>query len=140
MVYPPDEIEELLAAGEADAHEADRPEDIRPRFHRSKHGSAGGGGAGDATGADGAADGEDEDDNEDDAGAEVADWSLRKCSASGLDILAGTFGAVVLPYLLPELQVNSHRSLTGKSHISSPIPFPSSWSRGEDKHTQTSGR
>ena len=35
---------------------------------------------------------------------EVAEWNLRKCSASGLDILAGTFGQAVLPTLLPLLQ------------------------------------
>ena len=36
--------------------------------------------------------------------AQVSEWNLRKCSASGLDIIAGTLGGAILPHLLPELQ------------------------------------
>lgn len=37
-------------------------------------------------------------------GPQVSEWSLRKCAASSLDVIAGTFREGILPHLLPELQ------------------------------------
>ena len=104
----------LSSRSDDDEAQPDRPEDIKPRFHR---GRVAGGGAGavsaEAEGAEGAEEGDDDDDDDDDDeddddddddDDEVAEWNLRKCSASGLDILAGTFGEAVLPTLLPLLQ------------------------------------
>jgi len=99
MAYSEVEQAELLATGEEDESEADRPEDIKPRFHKSRpaHYSGGGGGGGEE-------DYDDDDDDDDDDDGAVVEWSLRKCSASGLDIIAGTLGGAILPHLLPELQ------------------------------------
>mmetsp|Transcript_74295 Transcript_74295/g.124000 ORF Transcript_74295/g.124000 Transcript_74295/m.124000 type:complete len:895 (+) Transcript_74295:39-2723(+) len=101
MVYSEVDLLVLGAEDEDDEQQPDRPEDIRPRFHRSRFhgGSTEGGGAG---GDDDEDEDEEEDDGDDDA--EVAEWNLRKCSASGLDILAGTFREAILPTLLPLLQ------------------------------------
>lgn len=67
---------------------------MRPRFHKSKH----------------VEEGDDEDGEE----GEVAEWSVRKCAASGLDVLAATFGAAILPHLLPELEVRKEMSGKGR--------------------------
>eukprot|EP00735_Rhodelphis_limneticus_P000859 TRINITY_DN11390_c0_g1::TRINITY_DN11390_c0_g1_i1::g.26371::m.26371 TRINITY_DN11390_c0_g1::TRINITY_DN11390_c0_g1_i1::g.26371 ORF type:complete len:893 (+),score=272.38,sp/Q92973/TNPO1_HUMAN/45.12/0.0,HEAT/PF02985.17/0.12,HEAT/PF02985.17/5.9e+02,HEAT/PF02985.17/2.3,HEAT/PF02985.17/48,HEAT/PF02985.17/1e+02,HEAT/PF02985.17/3.9e-07,HEAT/PF02985.17/0.0014,HEAT/PF02985.17/0.11,HEAT/PF02985.17/0.0034,HEAT/PF02985.17/0.41,HEAT_2/PF13646.1/0.034,HEAT_2/PF13646.1/13,HEAT_2/PF13646.1/0.002,HEAT_2/PF13646.1/ len=83
MVYS--EMDQLtLDTGDEDAHIADREEDIRPRFHRSK--------------------GIEADDEDDDGDGEVSQWNLRKCSAAGLDILSSVFGSDLLHFLLPIIQ------------------------------------
>jgi len=62
----------------------DRPEDIRPMFHKSK---ARGGG---------------DDDDDDD---EVSEWTLRKSCATGIDIICTTYRpSQTLQVILPELQ------------------------------------
>jgi hypothetical protein len=107
MVYSEEDIAVLDQDDEDDEAQPDRPEDIKPRFHKNRVVGGGGGGGG---GDEGEAEGDDDDDEEededddDDDDDEVAEWNLRKCSASGLDILAGTFGQAVLPTLLPLLQ------------------------------------
>lgn len=71
---------------------------------------------------DGAGGGDDDDDGGDSDG--VSDWNLRKCAAAGLDNLSGTFGPdLVLPALLPALEVNQKHSCTlfcnPQPHVSS---------------------
>lgn len=83
MAYGPDDIA-MLEAEEAEQNElvADRPEDIKPIFHKTK-------------------DDEEEDDGGDDS---LGEWNLRKCAAAGLDVLSHGFGDDLLPILLPHLQ------------------------------------
>jgi transportin-1 len=126
MVYSEEDILIYDNDDDDDEHVADRPEDVKPRFHKSRvmgggggDGAGGAGGGGAAEGGAGAVAGggggeeeeEEEDDDEDDDEDEdwdddddVSEWNLRKCSASGLDVLAGTFHDAVLPTLLPMLQ------------------------------------
>ena len=40
----------------------------------------------------------------------VNSWTLRKCSAAGLDIMSSFFGDEMLPVLMPKLQVRSSLS------------------------------
>ena len=101
----------FLDTDENDEARPDRPEDVKPRFHKARVvGGGGTSGDGQGGGADGgAASGEageedDDDDDDDDDDGDVSEWNLRKCSASGLDVLAGTFREAVLPTLLPMLQ------------------------------------
>ena len=101
----------------------DRPQDVKPRFHKARLVCSGNTGAGRGIGQDDAAQdvyrdcgtvraarlvpeaGEEEDaEDEDEEDGDVSEWNLRKCSASGLDVLAGTFREAVLPALLPLLQ------------------------------------
>ena len=93
---------------------ADRAADIKPRFHKSRlvtegntssdatdnHGNHGGEGRGsfDTEEEDDYDDDDDDDDDED-----VCSYNLRKCSAASLDILSKTFGAKILPFLIPVL-------------------------------------
>lgn len=79
MVYSDVEVS-ICDAEEEDAHKPDLPQDIRPFIYKSKRG----GGA---------------DDDED-----PSDWSLRKCSAAGLDVFSNEFGRDILPHTLPLLQ------------------------------------
>ncbi|TPP57477.1 Transportin-2 [Fasciola gigantica] len=67
-----------------DAHIPDRESDIRPRFHKTKNKLMSP---------------EDDDDDEDDD--YVSNWTLRKCSAAALDVLASVFHTEFLPILLP---------------------------------------
>ena len=88
MVYQNDKIEELLEQNIADENQSpDRLQDVAPIFHKSRHSK------GEVN--------ESEEDNSDDDN----EWSLRKCSAASLDVLAGMYGpSAILPYLLPALQ------------------------------------
>jgi transportin-1 len=112
------EIDILMLRGDEDSHVADKPEDIKPHIARSKQ-MGGGGGAGAGAAADGEADDdEDYDDDDDDGDDETEDWSLRKCAAAGLDVLATVYGdecpdaikplipggGDILTILLPHLQ------------------------------------
>ena len=101
MVYS--EVDIMILQGDDDDEGVeDRPEEMKPRFHRSRvvGGDGGGGGGGGGEGDEE----ESDDDDDDDGDGEVAEWNLRKCSASGLDIIAGTFKERILPTLLPLLQ------------------------------------
>lgn len=97
------EIDIILLRGDVEEDEMvpDREEDIRPRFHRSRHhqidhlspSSHDGMNDGDAS--------DDEDGNDD---SSLSDWNLRKCSAAALDVLASVFRNDLLPVLLPILK------------------------------------
>lgn len=67
-----------------DAHVPDRESDIRPRFHKTKNKLF-------------SHEEEDEEDDDD----YVSNWTLRKCSAAALDVLANVFHTDFLPILLP---------------------------------------
>uniref|UniRef100_A0A183A0X2 Importin N-terminal domain-containing protein n=1 Tax=Echinostoma caproni TaxID=27848 RepID=A0A183A0X2_9TREM len=68
-----------------DAHIPDRESDIRPRFHKTKNKLM-------------SPEDDDDDDEDDDY---VSNWTLRKCSAAALDVLASVFHTEFLPILLP---------------------------------------
>lgn len=80
MIYSDVEVS-IYDAEEEDAHKPDLPQDIRPFIYKSKRGSSGVEG-----------------------GDDPSDWSLRKCSAAGLDVFANEFGRDILPFVLPVLQ------------------------------------
>ncbi|VEL20705.1 unnamed protein product [Protopolystoma xenopodis] len=67
-----------------DAHVPDKDTDIRPSFHKQKNKFSGG-------------DSRDEEEDDD----YMSNWTLRKCSAAALDVLAGVFQNEILPVLLP---------------------------------------
>ncbi|XP_018023344.1 transportin-1 isoform X1 [Hyalella azteca] len=107
------EIDIILLKGDVEENESvpDRNEDIKPRFHKSRHtirhepmengiGSGGASGGGDDFPPD--------DDNDSDDGVEddtsLSDWNLRKCSAAALDVLASVFRDDMLPVILPILK------------------------------------
>ena len=103
----------LFAQGDVEENESvpDRNEDIKPRFHKSRHTirhepmENGAPGAGGASGGD---EFQQDDDNESDDGMEddtsLSDWNLRKCSAAALDVLASVFRDDMLPVILPILK------------------------------------
>ena len=107
----------MLEEEDNNEEQPDRPEDVKPRFHKARVVSGKtreGEGREPHDGEDGAVastakrsiseDDDEEESDDDDDDDEVSDWNLRKCSASGLDVLAGTFREAVLPALLPLLQ------------------------------------
>lgn len=124
MVYADDD-DELLAAEAEEAglgKTGDEASELKP-FHaqgRSKggfaslDGAAGGGQAGaqmQMPGWGGNDEGEDAyaalgDDDDDDLGDDdgLGEWTLRKCSASALDVLSNTFCDQLLPLLMPVLE------------------------------------
>ena len=92
----------LAAAAAGAALPEDRDDQLKPFIHKGAgHGEAGGGGGGD--GGEGGEDGGGGDDDGDDDD-EVARWSLRRCSAAGLDMLSTVFGDELLPIILPVVQ------------------------------------
>ncbi len=94
MPYGEDEIADFRAEGAMNEHIPDRPEDIRPLFH--KPGYKGEGGKGN-------------DDDDDDG--EVSGWNVRKSCASTLDQIANTVGPdPMLPILLPAVQEGLNNS------------------------------
>ncbi|BHF69285.1 Transportin-1 [Sparganum proliferum] len=68
---------------ENDSHVPDKECDIRPRFHKSKNRMQ---------------EDEEEDEDYDDY---VGNWTLRKCSAAAVDVLANVFHSEILQHLLP---------------------------------------
>lgn len=93
MVYSGDELLEIEAADAADdAGVSDRDEDVRPMYAKGS----------DARG--GLKKDESEDEDEDDGGIDGGEWTVRKCSAATLDVLALTFGAEVVSLTLPQLK------------------------------------
>merc|ERR1719348_31155 len=92
MRYTEEDLASLSGAGEEDGLVPDREEDIKPRFHRAR------GGIAEASPAEGS----DSDDNH--GNKEASEWSIRKCSAAALDLLAGVMPDQLLPVLLPILK------------------------------------
>jgi transportin-1 len=108
MVYSEDELLELEVDAD-DAEEEDRAEDIKPTFATAKaakltsNGNEGKGSSGQAS--DDKSDGEVTDDEDEDFDPED-NWTLRKCSAAALDVLAGHFHSPVFEVTLPYLKEN----------------------------------
>jgi transportin-1 len=89
MRYSEEELAELRVDGDDNEGIPDRPEDIRPLFHKGGGGGNGG----------------DEDDGDDDDDEGLYAWTVRKCCAAALDHLATCMGGPgILPCLLPVLQ------------------------------------
>uniref|UniRef100_A0A6U4NCF6 Importin N-terminal domain-containing protein n=1 Tax=Hemiselmis andersenii TaxID=464988 RepID=A0A6U4NCF6_HEMAN len=91
MVYSEDELINL--ADEVDASAPDKASEINPSaFHvKSKHHVA-----------------DDEEEDEDDEEGGGVEWTLRKCSAAGLDVIANHYRDDILEALLPHI----HTKLT----------------------------
>ena len=116
MVYGDDDIARL--EGDADdANEADKTENIKPQFAKSKGvrtANTGSSTKRDINGATGSAsldngldEGEIEDYDDEPEGANPEDeWNLRKCSAAALDVLATFFHQPVFDITLPYLKDN----------------------------------
>ncbi|GAU89346.1 hypothetical protein RvY_01903 [Ramazzottius varieornatus] len=104
MKYSAMDIAMLRTEDEEDEMKPDRPEDIKPRFHKSKtHGGMESQPHAATPSGDHATGGEEEDDDEDD-NEEMTEWNLRKCSAAALDVLSNVFHDTLLPVLLPPLK------------------------------------
>jgi transportin-1 len=80
MVYSDSEIADFEAE-EEDENVPDKAQDIKPFVMFGNRGRGG--------------------DDDDDDDYEPEEWSLRKCSAAGLDIFASEFGEEILPIVLP---------------------------------------
>jgi hypothetical protein len=112
MVYSENDLMNMGPDAE-DAHIADRAEDIKPRFHKAKSHATNltdeqkkalkEQSQGQTTKEDEEED-DGDDDEEDDEDDEMAEWTLRKCSAAALDVLASMYGNDILQYLLPLLK------------------------------------
>ena len=114
MVYSEDEQLQLEGDGE-DADLEDRAEDIKPNFATTKgarttangEGVTGGSGENGSTANDDMSEGEVSDDDEDDYGGDPEEqWTLRKCSAAALDVMATHFHGPVFEVTLPYLKEN----------------------------------
>ncbi|KAL7753022.1 hypothetical protein RI367_001473 [Sorochytrium milnesiophthora] len=114
MVYSEDEIIEF-GGDQDDAHIPDRQEDIKPRHYHAKSHEVSQQDAKAATHANNnntakqdGTDSDYEDYDDDDDGDEEDDfysqWTLRKCSAAALDVLATMFKDDILTPLLPLLK------------------------------------
>ena len=94
MRYSEEEVAAL--SGEEDGSVPDKEEDIKPRFHRAR------GGIEENVGIEGSNTEDDDCDNQD--SGETSTWSIRKCSAAALDLIAGAMPEQLLPVLLPLLK------------------------------------
>ena len=120
MIYS-DEDQAVLDQGNDDESVPDKASDIKPRHVTSKaHGgherqdgganvpstfkSLGKLNASEAEENEEEDEEDDEDDDDDDDDDPFADWTVRKCCAAALDMMASTFEAEILPILLPYLQ------------------------------------
>lgn len=114
MVYSEEDLLDFEAE-EQSQHEnvPDRPEDIKPVFHRGK-GAGGDHGRDHEVGATDDDDDDDDDDFDDDDDDSMLQWNLRRCSAASLDSLSNGYGNLILPDLLPLL----------KERLSLPGPWP----------------
>ena len=106
MVYTPDDIIELT--GMEDTTVPDKEEDLKPRHHKAqthsqKH-DAPAGPHGNATNGAGEDDDDSDFDDDEDEEDTYSKWSLRKCSAAALDVIATVFGDELLVHLLPKLK------------------------------------
>lgn len=102
MVYSEEDLANFEAEEQSQNENVpDRPEDIKPVFHRRP----GGGGDHHRDGDDaGDEDEDDEDYDDDDDDDSMLEWNLRRCSAASLDNLSNGYGNDILPTLLPLLQ------------------------------------
>lgn len=117
------DADELFAVGgmdddEDDANVPDRAEDIKPQHYGGKAHTqqvdpavkaAQGGSAGtDTNGADPSGADEDEDeedyDDDDEDDDDFSEWTLRKCAAAALDVMATAYEADLMNILLPHLK------------------------------------
>eukprot|EP01135_Chromosphaera_perkinsii_P010674 Nk52_evm74s2192 gene=Nk52_evmTU74s2192 len=91
------EIDVILLKGDVEEDEEvpDSDQDIKPRFAKGRNNIQGNEGQEDVS--------DDEDDDEDDDDT-LSHWSLRKCSAAAIDVLATVFREELLPILLPILK------------------------------------
>jgi hypothetical protein len=120
MIYGEDDVL-LLGGDDEDADQDDRSEDIKPTFATTKgartavnaNGDAdaavGGNGVNGIARDDDMSEGEvsDDDDDEDEDGGDPEDqWTLRKCSAAALDVIASHFHGPVFEVTLPYLKDN----------------------------------
>ena len=119
MVYSDDDPV-VIDTEDDDASKPDQESDIKPRHHGGKtagslaresgaNGQAGNGasvsiGKIEAKAADEEDEDEDEDDEDDEEEDPYADWTVRKCCAAAMDMMATTFKDDILPILLPHLQ------------------------------------
>lgn len=107
MVYSDDEIMQL-GGDEEDSHLPDREQDIKPHhYHAKTHGqsSTPTGDKEKGSKEEGEASDSDYDEYASDDDFNVsAEWTLRKCSAAALDVLATYLGEQILPHLLPLLK------------------------------------
>lgn len=99
MVYSEEELADLPSEDVADADVKDKDQDVAPYVYRGRGG--GGGGAGGGAGA-GGSDSDDDDDGFDD-GEVASSWTLRKCAASTMDLMAVHYRHAMLQPLLPHL-------------------------------------
>uniref|UniRef100_K3WSY9 Importin N-terminal domain-containing protein n=1 Tax=Globisporangium ultimum (strain ATCC 200006 / CBS 805.95 / DAOM BR144) TaxID=431595 RepID=K3WSY9_GLOUD len=102
MVYSEEDLADFEAEEQSQNENVpDRPEDIKPIFHRGKMGA-------DHNREHEVGDDDDDDDDEDydddDDDDSLLQWNLRRCSAASLDNLANGYGNDILPTLLPLLQ------------------------------------
>ncbi|VDL19318.1 unnamed protein product [Hymenolepis diminuta] len=88
MKYSESDLALLSNDLENDSHVPDKDSDIKPRFHKSKNRMQGD-------------EGGDDSDSDDDSDEYVSNWTLRKCSAAALDLLANVFHSEILQFLLP---------------------------------------
>uniref|UniRef100_M4BCU6 Importin N-terminal domain-containing protein n=1 Tax=Hyaloperonospora arabidopsidis (strain Emoy2) TaxID=559515 RepID=M4BCU6_HYAAE len=104
MVYSEEDLANFEAEEQSqDENVPDRPEDIKPVFHRKAgSGHVSGGSLDEDDKQVGDEDSDDDDDGDDDD--TILNWDLRRCSAAGLDSLANGYGIDILPTLLPLLQ------------------------------------
>ncbi|KAI4135898.1 MAG: hypothetical protein LQ347_000282 [Umbilicaria vellea] len=124
MVYSEEDVLRL-EGGADDANEEDKAEDLKPHFAKSKSARAATNGQDHSVGINGGggksydlaamhedddlSEGEIEEDDDDNADPEDR-WSLRKCSAAALDVLASVFHEPVFAITLPYLKENLRHS------------------------------
>ncbi|KAJ3102436.1 hypothetical protein HDU97_000579 [Phlyctochytrium planicorne] len=104
MVYTDEEIASLGA--DEESHVEDRPEDIQPRFHKAKSHTVESGDGKQQRQPGQPVDEDDEDDEDDDDGGmdSGSGWTLRKCSAAALDMMATVYADEILKFFLPCLK------------------------------------
>ncbi|KAI1813544.1 armadillo-type protein [Poronia punctata] len=119
MIYSGEEIA-LLGGASDDEDEEDKEQDLRPQFAKGASARTANAGGASSTDAgenanayqkladmeDDVEDGEIDDDDEGDDENPDERWTLRKCSAAALDVLAGNFKDRVFECILPYLTQN----------------------------------
>lgn len=105
MVYSEEDLADFEAEEQSQNENVpDRPEDIKPVFHRGKTGADHAREHEEGAGVEDDDDDDDYDDDDDDDDDSLLQWNLRRCSAASLDNLANGYGNDILPTLLPLLQ------------------------------------